>query len=88
MMVDRVRECARYLRDLREDFYAAPNEALLDRKTVAAGIGFSLAWMEIKAVTGGGIPFLKVGRRCLYRKSDVLAWLETNGKKVGSTSEY
>lgn len=73
---------------LRTEFWNAPLEALLDRQTTAAGIGHSLGWMELKAVTGGGIPFLKCSRRCLYRKSDTLAWLEANSKRVQSTSEY
>jgi hypothetical protein len=74
--------------ELRIDFWNAPNEALLDRETTAAGVVRSLGWMELKAITGGGIPFLKCGRRCLYRKSDSLAWLEANSKRVNSTSEY
>lgn len=73
---------------LRTEFWNAPSNALLDRKTTAAGIGYSPGWMEIKAITGGGIPFHKVGRRCLYRKSDALAWLKENSKYVRTTSEY
>lgn len=74
--------------ELRQEFWNAPNEALLDRKTVAAGILRSLGWMELKALTGDGVPYLKCGRRCLYRKSDALKWLEENSKRVSSTSEY
>ena len=74
--------------DLRNNFWNAPTDALLDRETTAAGIVRSRGWMELKAVTGGGIPFLKCGRRCLYRKSDTLCWLQTNSKLVYSTSEY
>jgi hypothetical protein len=74
--------------DLRNNFWSAPNDALLDRETTAAGVVRSIGWMEIKAVKGGGIPYLKCGRRCLYRKSDALAWLEANSKRVHSTSEY
>lgn len=74
--------------ELRTEFWEAPNCALLDRQTTAAGVGYSLGWMELKAIHGGGIPFLKCGRRCLYRKSDTLAWLEANSKRVQSTSEY
>jgi hypothetical protein len=74
--------------ELRQEFWSAPPEALLNRQTVAAGILRSLGWMELKAVTGGGIPYFKCGRRCLYRKSDALTWLEKNSKRVHSTSEY
>lgn len=73
---------------LRTEFWEAHNDALLSRQITAAGIGYSEGWMELKAITGGGIPFLKCGRRCLYRKSDVLAWLEANSKRVESTREY
>jgi hypothetical protein len=55
--------------ELRAEFWNAPDDALLDRKTVAAGIHRSIGWMELKAIHGGGIPFYKCGRRCLYRKT-------------------
>ncbi|MBF0283962.1 MAG: DNA-binding protein [Magnetococcales bacterium] len=54
----------------------------------AAGIGYSVPWMELKAVHGGGIPYRKIGRRTLYKKRDALAWLEANSQRVKSTSEY
>lgn len=74
--------------ELRQEFWSAPPEALLDRQTIAAGIVRSLGWMELKALTGGGVPYFKCGRRCLYRKSDALKWLDENSKRVQSTSEY
>lgn len=80
--------CHRLTQELRQEFWSAPPEALLNRKTVAAGIVRSLGWMELKALTGGGVPYLKCGRRCLYRKSDALQWLELHSKRVHSTSEY
>ena len=73
---------------LRIEFWEAPVDALLDRKTIAAGLNHSMGWMELKATTGGGVPFYKCGKRCLYRKSDALKWLETHSKMVNSTSEY
>ncbi len=73
---------------LRADFWAAPTNALLDRKTIAAGINFSVAWLEYKATAGGGIPFRKCGRLCFYTKFDVLDWLSKNSIYVRSTSEY
>jgi hypothetical protein len=74
--------------DLRNDFWKSPDDALLDRRTTAAGLIRSNAWMELKATTGGGPPFLKCGRRVLYRKRDVLAWLEANSLQASSTSAY
>lgn len=68
-------------------FWTVPNEALLDRKTVAAGIGRSRKWLELKACSGGFVGFIKSGNKCLYRKGEVLAWLETNGRRVRNTGE-
>lgn len=73
---------------LRIEFWEAPTDALLNRKTIAAGLNRSMGWMELKATSGGGVPFYKCGRQCLYRKSDALKWLEDNSKMVASTSEY
>ena len=73
---------------LRSEFWLAGDQELLNRATIAAGIGRSIGWLELKAVTGDGIPYLKCGRRCLYRKADALAWLAQNSKRVKSTSEY
>lgn len=69
-------------------FWEAPNEALLDRKTTAAGMGMSMGWMELKATHGGGVPFMKCGKRCLYKKSDVIKYIDDNYIIASSTSEY
>jgi len=74
--------------ELYTEFWDAPDDALLGRNITAAAVGHSMGWMELKAVTGGGIPYYKCGRRCLYRKSDTLIWLKENSKRVNSTSEY
>ena len=74
--------------DLRNEFWDAPLEALLDRPTTAAGMGYSVPWLELRATDGGGPRYLKMRRRVLYRKADVLAWLEANSTKAASTSEY
>lgn len=73
--------------DLSVVFWTAPNEALLSRPTTAAGIGYSVSWLELKATRGGGPRMTKIGRRVLYRKVDVLAWLEINSRTVNHTSE-
>ena len=73
--------------ELRDEFWAAPNEALLSRKVVAAGLSRSSAWLEALAMKGGGPEFLKCGsHRVLYRKKDVLAWFERYATRVISTS--
>jgi hypothetical protein len=78
----------RTIAELRAEFWSAPDNAELPREVTAAGICRSVGWMELKALTGGGIPYRKVGRRVLYCKADVLAWLEANSQRVHSTSEY
>lgn len=75
----------RDINSLRKEFWEAPLESLLSREIVAAAIGYSVGWMELKATKGhkkGGISHLKLGRHCLYKKSDVIKWIEDNFKKV------
>lgn len=73
--------------ELRDLFWSAPDEALLDRKTVAAGLSRSTGWLELRARKGDGPIFLKVGtHRVLYKKGDVLAWFENYAKRLTSTS--
>lgn len=74
--------------DLRREFAQAHAQELLPRPVVAAGIGYSLSWLEWAATRGGGPPFYKHVRRVLYRKSEVLAWMQQNAQRVQSTSEY
>lgn len=78
----------KHIIDFQQEFIAAPTEALLNSKTVAAFINRSVSWLNCKAVSGGGIPYTKIGNRRLYLKQDVLNWLEANSQKVNSTSEY
>ncbi len=33
-----------------------------------------------------GIPFIKIGRKVRYRKSDLLAWLESRTRESGATA--
>ncbi len=73
---------------LRNEFITADNRALLNTNTVAAYIGMSLAWFHAKAVSGGGIPYTKIGHKRMYCKQDVLDWLAAHTKKTKSTSEY
>lgn len=73
---------------LQKQFIEADNEALLETKVVAAYTGLSISWFNNKAVYGGGIPYTKLINKRLYKKADVLAWLEAHSQKVNSTSEY
>lgn len=72
---------------LIKDFWEAPNEAFFDQKTVAAVACRSTYWCEKLRCEGGGIPFSKNRKKCLYRKVDIIEWLD-QFKVVKSTSEY
>ena len=73
--------------ELRAEFWRAPDEALLDRKTTAAGLGYTVGWLEWVAKQGGGPVLTKIGRSVRYRKADVLAWLKAHSRRIHSTAE-
>ncbi len=73
--------------DLRAEFWRDPDESLLDRKTTAAGMGYTVGWLEFVATNGGGPVLTKIGRSVRYRKSDVLGWLNANSRRIRSTAE-
>ena len=70
------------------NFLSAPADALLPTKIVAAYLNKSISWFNCKAVSGSGIPYIKLGNKRLYKKQDVLDWLDSQTSKVTSTSEY
>jgi hypothetical protein len=72
---------------LRGIFQRASSEELLDRPTAAAGINFSVGYLELAAVRGNGPTMTKIGRKVLYLKQDLVVWLEQKARRVGSTSE-
>jgi len=71
---------------LRQEFWQAPTEALLSRAITAAGIGYTIGWLEWAATHGGGPVMTKLGRTVRYRKADVLAWIETHGQRLHRTA--
>lgn len=72
---------------IRNEFCLSPSETLFDQQTVAIITCRSLSWCERMRWQGGGIPFSKIGRKCLYKKIDIINWLNQH-QKVHSTSEY
>jgi len=48
----------------------------IDEKEVALVIGLALGTIRNKRGDGTGPPYYRVGRRCVYRLSDVLSWME------------
>lgn len=78
------------LDQLRKDFWAAPDDALLDRRTVAAGLSVSVSTLEKLATKGGGPAYFDygaLGRLCRYRKKDVIDWFTSKVRRRWSTSE-
>jgi hypothetical protein len=57
------------------EFWKAHPAALFPRRTVAAVRCCSIALLEREAWAGTGIPIIRDGTRCLYKKSDVLKHL-------------
>ena len=56
-----------------------------DSRQTAERIGLSESFLNKARVTGGGPPYLKVGKAVRYRWSDVEAWLQARTRR--STSE-
>jgi hypothetical protein len=59
---------------------------VLTRRDLATHYRIPVATWETWAIRGGGPPYHKVGRRCLYRREDVEAWFAA--RRVTSTSDY
>ncbi len=73
--------------ELVQTFWAAPPEALFGQETIAPVIQRGIKSLESDRWRGKGIPYRKCSGRVVYRKSDVINWIE-NHKLVTSTSEY
>lgn len=73
--------------DLIKFFWNAPIEALFGQEIIAPVIQKTTKSLESDRWRGQGIPYRKCGGRVLYRKSDVIEWIE-NHQLVTSTSAY
>ena len=59
---------------------------LLNEKEAAALLGVSPGTLSVWRSTGRySLPFLKVGFLVKYRRSDLLAWLESRTRASGAT---
>ena len=72
---------------LRREFWALPPEAHASREMVAAAYYLSPASLEAYAIKGGGPPYMRIGRRSLYRKADTLKWAAESGRVVENTAQ-
>ncbi|MDR3476611.1 MAG: DNA-binding protein [Gammaproteobacteria bacterium] len=73
--------------ELVHEFWNAHPLALFDQNVVAAVRGVSIATLENERWKGDGVAFRKISGRVLYRKSDVMQFLDSHAL-VMSTSEY
>jgi len=64
----------------------ADQTELLSADQAAATIDVTSGTLSVWRSTGRyGIPFIKIGRKVRYRKSDLLAWLESRTRASGAT---
>jgi hypothetical protein len=73
--------------ELVQIFWSAPMEAFFGQETVAPVVDCSTKTLESNRWRGAGIPYRKCSGRVLYRKADVVSWIESHAL-VTSTSEY
>ncbi|HAU0776075.1 TPA: helix-turn-helix domain-containing protein [Legionella pneumophila] len=64
------------LLDLLNEFESAPESALFSQQTIAAVLSCSTQLLERNRWAGTGIPYLKIGRKVLYRKSEVQEFIQ------------
>ncbi|WED42019.1 DNA-binding protein [Legionella cardiaca] len=71
---------------LLNEFDSAPDSALFNQHTLAAVLNCSTQLLERNRWAGTGVPYIKIGRKVLYRKCDVLSFLQQQ-KTYRSTSD-
>jgi len=57
------------------------DDAMLDAQAAERLIGLRMATLAKMRCLGGGPPFVKAGRRVLYRRADIKAWLDARRVK-------
>lgn len=69
-------------------FWQAPDESLFSQEDLVPVLGLSRQWFERERWKGGGIPYLKLSKRCVrYKKLDVINWLNKHKKFTSTTCE-
>ena len=64
----------------------SPRDPLMTVKETAAYLCVSKSFLDKARLTGDGPAFIRIGRKILYRKSVVDAWLQQ--RQFASTSQY
>ncbi|KTD81344.1 hypothetical protein Lwal_1053 [Legionella waltersii] len=68
------------------EFESAPVSGLFNQQTLAAVLNCSTQLLERNRWAGAGVSYIKIGRKVLYRKSDILDFLQQQ-KIYRSTSD-
>ncbi|MCR9192550.1 MAG: DNA-binding protein [Gammaproteobacteria bacterium] len=71
---------------LLNEFESAPHSALFNQNTLAAILNCSTQLLERNRWAGEGVPYIKIGRKVLYRKREVLDFIQRQ-KTYHSTSD-
>lgn len=71
---------------LINEFESAPDSMLFNQNTLAAILDCSTQLLERNRWAGIGVPYIKIGGKVLYRKSDVQSFLKQQ-KVYRSTSD-
>jgi hypothetical protein len=58
-----------------KEFWAAPDEALVDQKVMEAVTGLSSAFFERARWAGKGPPYIKIAGRVRYVKGSIARWI-------------
>lgn len=64
--------------ELIQIFWSVPMEAFFGQNTIALIINKSIKTLESDRWRGSGIPYRKVGGHVLYKKRDVIDWIESH----------
>lgn len=59
---------------------------LVSTREASEILGLSQSYLEKARVSGGSLPYIKIGRRVLYDVREVEAWLK--GRTFSSTAAY
>jgi hypothetical protein len=84
---ERIKKTKKTDEELVALFWSSSTDALFDQETIAAVTKRSTKTIECDRWRGRGISYRKCSGRVLYKKADVISWIESH-QLVTSTSEY
>ena len=61
---------------LINEFESAPDSTIFNQNTLAAILNCSTQLLERHRWAGQGVPYIKMGRKVLYRKREILDFLQ------------